>query len=31
MCAFNTDPGDATNLELHDAIKIYDKVKELWQ
>jgi hypothetical protein len=31
MCAFNTDPGDATNLELHDAIKIYDEVKQLWQ
>ena len=30
ICAFNTDQYDESNVELHDAIKLYPKVKELW-
>lgn len=31
LCAFNTDPGVATNFELHEAANVYEEVKELWQ
>jgi len=31
MCVFNTDPGNATNFEIHDAIKVYPEVDALWK
>ncbi len=31
ICVFNTDPGDATNFELHQAIKIYPYLKDYWK
>lgn len=31
ICVFNTDPGNATNIEIHEAINAYPEVKELWQ
>ncbi len=30
ICAFNTDQYNKSNVELHDAIKLYPRVKELW-
>jgi len=31
ICLFNTDPGDPTNLDIHDAIKLYPQVEKLWK
>tara|TARA_B000000557_G_C20806351_1_gene457903 strand:- start:752 stop:1525 length:774 start_codon:yes stop_codon:yes gene_type:complete len=30
MCIFNTTGNVKTNLEIHDAIKLFDEVKKLW-
>jgi len=30
ICAFNVDPGRKINFQLHEAIKLYPEVKELW-
>lgn len=30
ICVFNTDPGDATNFDIHEAILLYPEVAELW-
>jgi len=30
ICVFNTDPGNKTNLELHEAAQIYVDVSKLW-
>ena len=31
ICVFNTDPGDPTNFDIHDAIKIYPEIEKLWK
>jgi hypothetical protein len=31
ICVFNTDPGDATNFELHQSINLYPQLKEYWR
>lgn len=31
ICVFNTDPGDPTNIDIHDAIKLYPDIEKLWK
>lgn len=31
ICVFNTDPGDPSNFDIHDAIKIYPHIEKLWK
>jgi hypothetical protein len=31
VCVFNTDPGDPSNLDVHEAIKVYPEIEKLWK